>query len=144
MMWIDDEPIEGDPNNSGTTETQSIFADSVQMQADYPGENPVSPYAGNVKTYTEAVDQTVGGKGLTANLLGWSDGVLSVAQRWAKLTGLVIMPPKTAELRASVPYGNIGRDNSAQNLLLGTDYQETTSLLPDAATIARSYTHGAK
>lgn len=142
MMWIDDEPIEGDPNNPGRTNTSDMFSATTQKQADFPYEGNTTPYAYGVLPLHDAVDQTVGGIGTPGNLLGWSTGILSKLQRWKPLSGLVIMPPNTAQLQASMPYGNVGLDNRSQRLLLGTEMQEAGSLLPSAAQIAASYVRG--
>ena len=132
--------LAGPPNNAGFRATETIFVDTVQVQADFPYENNVAPYVAPPLSLSATVDQTIGGIGTPGTLLGFSDGMLSVAQKWMRLSGLVISPPKTAELRASQPYGNVGLNNRAQNLLLGTQYQAIPDLLPDAATIAKSYT----
>lgn len=142
MIWIDDEDG-GVDLDSHLTQTSSMFDTTVQTHNDPAGTGPgPSPYDAGVVPYAEAIDQTVGGVQTPGNLLGYSTGLVSKFVKWARLNGQIILPPRTANLRLSQSYGKIGQSNAAQNLLLGTEYQEVNSLLPDAATIARSYTHG--
>jgi len=141
MMWIDDEPTPGDPNNAGTTMQADMFTATVDHTSDFPNEDNTRRYNGQVLSITQAVDPTLGGVGQPGKLLSWSDGVISRAQKWRPLSGMVIKPPSTANLRAAQPYGQVGLLNHSQNLLLGTDYQDIGSLLPDTAAIAKSYTH---
>lgn len=145
MIWIEAETSDAsqDPKNYVKTLTSDMFDQTVQLHNAVAGSGPEpSPYDAGVQPYTETVDQTVGGVQTPGNLLGWSNGVLSRAQKWLGLGGMVLLPPRTAQLNAGTVYGKIGTSNASQNLLLGTEYQEVVSLLPDAATIARSYTHG--
>lgn len=143
MIWLDTDldPDQLDPDD--LTATSNMFDTSVQTHNDVAGTGPgPSPYDAGVKSLADTVDQTVGGVQTPGNLLGYSTGFLSKFVKWARLNGQVILPPRTAQLRSSEQYGQVGTSNAAQNLLLGTQYQEVASLLPDAATIARSYTHG--
>lgn len=142
MIWLDSN--EGGEDLDGhLTQTSNMFDTTTQTHADVAGTGPgPSPYNAGVLALHDAVDQTIGGVQTPGNLLGWSDGFLSKFVKWARLNGQVILPPRTAQLRLSQQYGKVGTFNAAQNLLLGTEYQEAGSLLPDAATIARSYTHG--
>lgn len=142
MLWIDSEDTPGDTPMVMPVQESDVFNQTVQTQADTPNEQgAATPYGGNVLAFTDAVDQTVGGRVGPGNLLGWSDGVLSIRQRWQRLTGLVIQPPRTAELNASARYGFVGLNNHAGNLLAGTSQQEVGSFLPSLTDIARSYTH---
>lgn len=144
MMWIEEQSTgDEDPQRFVQTATSNMFdqTEHVHNQVAGTGDAP-SVYDAGVLPYTQAVDETVGGIQTPGNLLGWSDGVLSRAQKWLGLGGMVLLPPRTAMLQAGKVYGKIGTSNASQNLLLGTEYQEVSSLLPDAATIAASYTHG--
>lgn len=139
MIWLDDTEDYGDPNNPGSRSTSNMFEETAQVQADYPGETRITGMPASPLAYSDAVDIAAGGGPGTGKLLGFSTGYLNMRQKWQKFTGLMVAPPRTAELRIGSPYGQIGLDNRIQNLLLGTEYQETPSLLPTTAQIAASY-----
>ena len=72
MLWMESEVEEVLPE----TDTSTIFDKTmIATHQPAPGVDTMQKYGGNVQTYTETVDQTVGGKATTADMLGWSDGV---------------------------------------------------------------------
>lgn len=138
MLWIEDGPDSILPAVATSNLFDSTMATHSSPSYEKVRNDDITPLP--VLTLSETIHQTEGGLPGNGNMLGWSTGVLSIRQRWQKLSGVILMPPKTAELRAGTPYGRVGLNNRSQNLLLGTQLQEAGDLLPTAAQIAKSYT----
>ena len=126
MIWIDPTNLPDDTNlNWGTQQSTPGLEQSSFVNADFNGTLGLTEDVGVVLPFTVAIDESVGGTPVPANMLGWSTGFVPAEVRWAPFNGATLVGsdvPNSAVIFASEQYGDVGLSTANQTKVEQINY----------------------